>query len=398
MKNIQKNIKTNTTTEINKRRQVKNENKTHIINHIDYLDYISINSFCTGMGSVLTALKELGCNLDVKASIELEKHPRNTVAHNFKVKKQFIDLFYASASHLDYADIFSGGFPCQNFSLAGKLKGFDDRRGTVIFHLFQIILDLIKSNKAPKIIFLENVAHLARHDLKKGEYETEFGNNFTKRIGHTMKVIEEEVLKPLSKYYNISWGIENSKNHNVPHNRNRLFFVMIRKDLPYDFNFSQVREKRNELTTCLKDYLEPNHKVDLKYFSKKEFLPESYRNSGEILRVGSLLGVSYLQSRRVISPKGISATLTTGEDAKYLTGKNKVRTLTVKEKLRIQTYPKWYQFPKDIPDTAKHKMLGNTMTVNVVKNIFTAIFESRKVSANNTNFEKTTITTAKKGA
>lgn len=56
-------------------------------------------------------------------------------------------------------DVFTGGFPCQSFSLAGLRKGFKDRRGQMIFYIHDILVA-----KKPEYVVLENVKGIAMHD------------------------------------------------------------------------------------------------------------------------------------------------------------------------------------------------------------------------------------------
>ena len=56
-------------------------------------------------------------------------------------------------------DLLLGGFPCQPFSIIGQMKGFDDTRGTLFFH----IANILKAKK-PKAFILENVKQLVGHN------------------------------------------------------------------------------------------------------------------------------------------------------------------------------------------------------------------------------------------
>lgn len=48
-----------------------------------------------------------------------------------------------------------------------------------------------------------------------------------------------------------------------------------------------------------------------------------------------------------------------------------IRKLTVRECMRLQTVPEWYQFP--VSDTQAYKMLGNGWTVDVIAHLLSYI-------------------------
>lgn len=52
-----------------------------------------------------------------------------------------------------------------------------------------------------------------------------------------------------------------------------------------------------------------------------------------------------------------------------------IRKLTVRECMRLQTVPEWYEFP--VSDTQAYKMLGNGWTVEVIVHILSCIFNRR---------------------
>jgi DNA (cytosine-5)-methyltransferase 3A len=51
-----------------------------------------------------------------------------------------------------------------------------------------------------------------------------------------------------------------------------------------------------------------------------------------------------------------------------------IRKLTVRECMRLQTVPEWYEFP--VSDTQAYKMLGNGWTVDVIAHLINAVKET----------------------
>lgn len=116
------------------------------------------------------------------------------------------DVFKIKAEEVPNHDVLSFTSPCQSFSLAGQRLGFNDIRGTVTFEALRIAKE-----KQPKVIFMENVKGLLSNDK-----------------GKTFEVI----LRAMCDVgYTIDFTILNSKNFNVPQNRERLFIVGVRNDL-----------------------------------------------------------------------------------------------------------------------------------------------------------------------
>src|SRR5699024_7610917 len=117
-------------------------------------------------------------------------------------------------------DIICGGFPCQAFSIAGKRKGFDDTRGTLFFEIARFA-NIIR----PRYLFLENVKGLLNHND---------GDTF------------ETILRTLDELgYDAEWNLCNSKDFGVPQNRERVFIVGHRRDVPTNNIFPLERIEIN---------------------------------------------------------------------------------------------------------------------------------------------------------
>lgn len=134
---------------------------------------------------------------------EIDKYADKSYRAMFDVRE---DEYFATdvrgiiPSELPDFDCICGGFPCQSFSIAGKRGGFEDTRGTLFFEIARIV-----SERQPRIVFLENVAGLLRHDS---------GSTF------------ETILRTLGELgYWFEYQVLNSKDFGVPQNRERVFIV-----------------------------------------------------------------------------------------------------------------------------------------------------------------------------
>jgi len=200
------------------------------MNKIKYIDLYA------GLGGFHQALEKLGHEC-VWAS-EYNLNLRDLYKKNFPNTPIEGDIFKVDLNSIPQHDLICGGFPCQPFSRAGKMLGFDDlKKGNHFFRILSIID--IQKEKAPKYLLLENVETVLKHN--KGE---------------TFKVIESELLK---RGYEIKKKIMSPHEFNIPHHRRRLFIVGARKDMGGLDNFD-FPEKLDISKTKIDSILCPEHK------------------------------------------------------------------------------------------------------------------------------------------
>ena len=111
----------------------------------------------TGIGGLDWGLEEMGAKC-VGFSEVKESSIRMYKGH-FPDHKNFGDITKIDPKELPDFDVFTGGFPCQAFSIAGDRKGFKDRRGQMIFFIYDILKE-----KKPEYLVLENVKGIFSHD------------------------------------------------------------------------------------------------------------------------------------------------------------------------------------------------------------------------------------------
>jgi len=112
-------------------------------------------------------------------------------------------------------DVLCGGFPCQAFSVSGKQEGFNDPRGNLFFNI-----KAIAKEKRPKILFLENVRNLQKHDE---------GRTFSRITEELEVTLGKETNGELS--YKVFSCILDSSNFGAPTSRVRIYIIAIRIDL-----------------------------------------------------------------------------------------------------------------------------------------------------------------------
>ena len=119
-----------------------------------------VASFFAGVGGIDLGFLQAG--FDIVWANEFEENASQTYRSNFSPTLLTEDIRKVKASDIPDFDIMVGGFPCQAFSLAGKLLGFEDERGNLFFELERIIKE-----KKPKAVFLENVKNLINRQLPR---------------------------------------------------------------------------------------------------------------------------------------------------------------------------------------------------------------------------------------
>ena len=224
---------------------------------------LKVSTFCSGIGSPEVAIKNLGIEHEIIFAAEIDKYARETYLANHSTKKMINDMTIPDYEGDEwYSDINISGLPCQSFSLAGKRLGELDARGLLFYDFYRYV-----KNQQPKYFIIENVKGLLSMD--KGNVfnnwkvllgQSENGNMFL----HT----HEDSLM-----YNLHWKVLNTKNYGLPQNRERVFLIGIRKDLPNDFVFP----KEIQLELRIKDLLEEN--VDKKYYLSDKIIDFYIRNS-----------------------------------------------------------------------------------------------------------------------
>lgn len=288
---------------------------------------ITIATDCSGIDAPVQALQQLNINYKQEWYCDIDKFARKTAEANYpKPDTIYTDIISRDNSKLPHIDLYVCGFPCQAFSLAGKRLGTKDHRSGVI----PIMLETIHYSK-PKIIILENVKNF--RFIEKG------------------KPYRDLIDYLQNENYNVYADIYNTKDYSIPQNRQRIYIVCIRKDI------------------SIKEYIKPKSK-EMKPF--EDFLIDKEIRQGDIPSIYHKNLHKIKENAVVIHPHSFSCsmnniinTLDTNCNRTYILKQN--RRILAQEALLLQGFPK--DFKQVVSNSQFFKQIGNTMSVNVLKEI-----------------------------
>jgi DNA-cytosine methyltransferase len=131
---------------------------------------------------------------------EIDPYACAVLAERFPDAPNLGSITEVDANDIPEADIWSGGFPCQDLSVAGKRAGFAGKRSSLAF----TFLDLVEQRR-PRWLVLENVPGL-------------FSSNKGADFGRLLYEMEQ-------LGYGVSWRTLDARYFGVAQRRRRVFIV-----------------------------------------------------------------------------------------------------------------------------------------------------------------------------
>lgn len=306
---------------------------------------------------ILTDARNAWVNYFSKRGHNAEDFHRESIVDLVKLYRNGVNLFPENV------DIVTGGFPCQDFSVAGKRNGFNshkNHKGEIIEEktasvetrgqLYMWMKEVIEITQ-PKIFIAENVKGL----VNLGDVKSIIQNDFSSANGNGYIVLAPQVL--------------HSADFGVPQSRERVIFIGIKKSAlkksallelekgeiselynPYPkptHSFTSVGENLKhfvQLKDVFKHLLEPEKTEDLsqRFYSKAKFMGKHCQGQTEI-KLSSISPTirsehhGNIEFRRLSKENG-------GQIEQELNKGLQERRLTVRECALIQTFPPDYEF------------------------------------------------------
>ena len=260
----------------------------------------------SGIGGFALGFQRAGYQFTEHYFSEIDKHAIANYKYNFPHAKNLGDITTLHGGDFTDIDIITFGSPCQDFSLAGRREGLKGAKSSLIAHAIALIAQL-----RPSVFVWENV---------KGAFSSNARADFWAIIQAFANI----------GGYRLEWQLLNTS-WILPQNRERIYLVghLAERSIPGVFPIGEVTKDSCKKTRNIYDY--------------SRTILRGYKNSSS---TGSFIR----------------------------TKNNKIRYLTEIECERLQGFPdNWTQYGdyngaiKPIANTQRYKLIGNTVTVDIVE-------------------------------
>ena len=159
-----------------------------------------VASFFSGIGGIDLGLERAG--MEIAFQCEILKFGQQILRKHWPGIQLEEDITKITGNDIPEVDMFAGGFPCQDLSLAnqGKRKGLEGSRSGLFFKYAELI-----EEKRPRWVFIENVPGLL-NSAKGGDFRV--------------------VLSTLDELgYGLAWRVLDAKYFGTPQRRRRTYIV-----------------------------------------------------------------------------------------------------------------------------------------------------------------------------
>ena len=154
----------------------------------------TVGSLFAGIGGFDLGFEREG--YEIRWQVEIDKYCNKVLAKHWPEVPRYDDVRDCGLHNLEPVDVITGGFPCQDLSLAGKQKGLDGERSALWWDYHRIIGEL-----RPRFAVVENVPNLLNRGI-------------------------DRVCGSLAEIgYDAEWHIVSAADVGAPHLRKRVWLV-----------------------------------------------------------------------------------------------------------------------------------------------------------------------------
>lgn len=308
-----------------------------------------------GIGGFRIAMQKLGGQCIF--SSEWDEAAKETYFRNYG-EVPFGDITVSETKALipDRFDVLCAGFPCQPFSNAGLKKGIEDTRGTLFYHIAEILRD-----HQPKAVLLENVRGIISND--KGRTIQTILRTIT-GMGYKCNVPQELIDNgPVSKLKEeCSKMVLCAKDYGVPQNRPRIYIVLWKNDI----NIKEfLYPKPENIVTKVSSILENN--VPDKFTISDKLWSGHQRRKLEHEEKGNGFGYCLFNGDSEYTSTISRRYYKDGSEILIEQPGRNPRKLTPREAANLQGFPKNFKLPDS--NVKAYQQFGNSVAVPVVEKV-----------------------------
>ena len=154
-----------------------------------------VGSLFSGIGGIELGLERAG-GFETVWFCEIEQYASAVLKKNYPAIRNLGDITLVDWRGVERVDVLTGGFPCQDISIAGKKRGITGERSGLWKEYVRAIRHL-----RPRFIIVENVARLLRSGIW---------------------VVLEDLAK---EGYDAEWQVLRAQDFGAPHKRERIFII-----------------------------------------------------------------------------------------------------------------------------------------------------------------------------
>lgn len=281
-----------------------------------------VNSFFAGIGGFDIGFEKNGFITNFQC--EIDSFCNKVLSFHWPSVKKMTDIGSVSAKDIPNADVWCGGFPCQDISVArgaSKRLGLQGSRSGLFYQYANLI-----EQKKPKVVLIENVEGL-------------FNSNGGRDFG--------VVLQRMTQLgYSVAWRLVNSRYFGVPQSRKRVYLCCWLNDPMKAVRVMFDKNGAHRITN-----------------ERKDFLSEASEPN------------SFPKVPKVAYCLAATSGRHTGTDwsRTYVVCKSGVRRMTPLEYERLQGFPDLWTIPENFDisdeeiDTLRYHAIGNAVSIPVVE-------------------------------
>lgn len=397
---------------------------------------MKVLSLFDGMACAALALQKAGVPIEEYNAFEIDKYAIQTSSYNFPFIKHYGDVFGADFTQFRGCDILMGGSPCTYWSIAQKNNRETEASG-LGWELFSQYVRALKEAEPRYFVYENNksMSNAIKESISEafgfppiminsalvsaqnrqrlywvGRRNNEGGYDkvdvkLPEDRGILLRDILESGIVDREKAYALKHQAGNARDYLKKHHTQVAFEPYcvaergryadtvsrnVKGDGPVE-QYYEAREdgKTNAVTTVSKDnyVAEPVRIGDIGTTAQAHRV---YSCDGKSVNITSNGGGQGAKTGLYLCPVGSDDKRIPIYEVKngYITHNGKeypiklidgfyiIRKLTVRECMRLQTVPEWFEFP--VSNTQAYKMLGNGWTVDVIAWILGFIKECEK--------------------